>query len=504
MAWTKAKTAFVVGTTAIALALGAGYWWLKRPQVVKFSDDTMLILMGVDYGKRHVVPGGELPKGPARSGPVTGRAGSSAFTTSADTLVVWVRAKYDYAPAQPNQPGGFQPNQNPSFQLYIYDPSNAACAYAPSRNVTGQRGDDVLAIQFDSFPRREGKLVLHAQENDIGGQEMADDKFIIPNPASGKTFKTWTPRPMPDRQTDGDLAMTLTKLVSGTPMPYVRSQDDSDDAKDKGVQVAYRVERNGRQVMNWVPVSVETTDGTGNRLMTANGLNGNSVRWNSNEAAFIYQYGLWPDEPAWKVRMQMMQTSDFSGDDEWTATNIPVTLGSQQNFNAMAGVRAFGGRRGGPAAIAVTTPPAEPIPSAETDLNGHHIKVFPAVQFTNQPANMPVGNAQPQQNGLMIQIQPAILNNGTRIGGPNAAQPTDDGMRMSLVNITDGQGREIAASVAGSVTSGGVGAADSTSTIRYTLRDVSDTTNINVTIAMHKNRFFEFTVKPEKAATTQP
>jgi hypothetical protein len=36
------------------------------------------------------------------------------------------------------------------------------------------------------------------------------------------------------------------------------------------------------------------------------------------------------------------------------------------------------------------------------------------------------------------------------------------------------------------------------------LRDTASVTNINATIAIHKNRFFEFTVKPEKAAAAQP
>ena len=49
-----------------------------------------------------------------------------------------------------------------------------------------------------------------------------------------------------NKQTDGDLAMTLTKLVAGADMPYQRNQDNPDDAMNKGVQVAFHVERNGK------------------------------------------------------------------------------------------------------------------------------------------------------------------------------------------------------------------------------------------------------------------
>ena len=78
--------------------------------------------------------------------------------------------------------------------------------------------------------------------------------------------------------------MTLTKLVSGADMPYTRNQDNPDDAMNKGVQVAYHVERGGKPVTNWAPASVEITDATGNRTAINYGpkaairLNGTATR----------------------------------------------------------------------------------------------------------------------------------------------------------------------------------------------------------------------------------
>jgi len=502
------KIRILLLSVAIIFAVGiAGgvYWWLSRPQVITFSDDSKLTLLGADYGKRHAVPGHKLPPAPARTGAATAgaarRGGSSSFTTPSDMLVVWVRAKYDYTPNQPNQPNQFQPNQYHNFQFYVYDPAGTACAFASSRNMSGnQRGDDVLAVQFDAFPRREGKLYLRAQEQSNSGQEMADEQFVISNPAAKKSFEKWVPEPLPVTAKADDLSVTLTKLVAGAAMTYQRNQDNPDDAMNKGVQVAYHVERAGKHVTNWQPVSVETTDATGNRTAMNYGPNANQVQWNGDEGTFTYQYGLWPDEPAWKLRLEMTQTSDFSGDEPWTVQNIPVMLGSQQSFNGMAGMR------GGAVIVrnGVVTMPANPpgggnpavapTPCAEADLGGHHIKVFPAVQFTNMPPNYP------QQGGLIIQIQPALMNNGMRIiNGPNGTQTADDGLRLTLAKVTDGQGGEITYMSSGS-SSTGMGGANSSSTYRFTFRDIADVTNINATIAMHKNRSFEFTVKPEKAA----
>jgi hypothetical protein len=486
------KTKILLGSVAIILILGlaaGAFWWLSRPQVITFSDDSKLTLLGADYGKRHAVPGGKLPPAPATPAGRGRVAVRRSFTTTTDALVVWARAKYDYSP-----------NQYPSFQLAVYDKAGTACAQAYGSIASGNRdGDDIISFQFDAFPRREGKLYLRAQESGNGPQETADGKFIISNPAAKKSFEKWMAEPLPVTTKDDNLSVTLTKLVSGAAMPYQRNQDNPDDAMNKGVQVGYRVERAGKRVMNWQPVSVETTDATGNRTAVNYGPGGNPVQWKGDEGTFTYQNGLWPDEPAWKLRLEMTQTSDFSGEEQWTVQNIPVLFGSQQSFNGMAGVR------GGPVIVrnGVVTMPANPpgggnpaaapTPCAEADLGGHHIKVFPAVQFTNIPLN------SQQQGGFLIQIQPAMMNNGVRIvNGPNGTQTADDGMRLTLAKITDDQGGEIIPMNSGTSTTG-MGGANSTSTMRFLLRDIAGVTNINATIALHKNRVFEFTVKPEKA-----
>jgi hypothetical protein len=65
---------------------------------------------------------------------------------------------------------------------------------------------------------------------------------------------------------------------------------------------------------------------------------------------------------------------------------------------------------------------------------------------------------------------------------------------LTLVKVTDNQGGEIRSN--GSGTSG-----NGTSTIfSYQLQDIGGLTNINVTVALHRDRFVEFTVKPAKAS----
>jgi stress response protein SCP2 len=469
----------VVLILIIGLAGGA-YWWTSRPQVITFSDDAKLTLVKVEYGKHHAAPTAKAAAKPAAkpaAATPARRGGTSSFTTPTDTLVLWVRQEYD---ANVNLNG----NQYHNFQYYVYDAAETACVQTYGVNYTGNNrgGSEVVAVRLDAFPHRTGKLHVRVQEQGNGGQELSEQKFVVSNPAGGKSFAKWTAEPLPSTKEDGDLSVTLTKLVAGADTPYQRNQDNPDDAMNKGVQVAFHIERAGKQVTNWAPVSVETTDATGNRTAINYGPNsGNQVQWNGDEGTFTYQYGLWPNEPAWKLRMEMTQTSDFSNDEQWTAQNIPVVLGSQQSFNNVAR-----GRGNAPAGGTLT--------AAEADLNGHHIKVFPAVQFTNAPPNYP------QQGGLIVQIQPALMNNGMRpmnAVGVNATQAADDGLRMTLAKTTDGQGGEITTMSSGWSTSG-MGGDNSTSTFRFTFRDIAGVTNINATIALHKNRFVEFTAKPSK------
>jgi hypothetical protein len=289
------------------------------------------------------------------------------------------------------------------------------------------------------------------QENGNRSQEMADQKIVIRNPARGP-FTKWTAEPLPAAKEDDDLSVTLTRLVFGADTTYNRNQNNPDDPVNKGVQATFNVSRNGQPVTNWQPVSVETSDATGDHV--SGWISGN--QWQNDEDAATYQFGLWPDEAAWKVKFEFSQQSDFAGNELWTVQNIPVQPGRQQDFYNFA-------RNSRTSAFV-----------AETDLNGIHLKILPVKQFTDMPPN-----SQPQ-GGLTIQTDPAL----------------PDGMRMTLVKLTDDQTNDV-----GYWDNGSGRYINNNINItycRYALRDLGGTTNLNLTLALHKSRFVEFTVKPAK------
>ena len=95
---------------------------------------------------------------------------------------------------------------------------------------------------------------------------VAKEQFVISNPKRVSVPK-WTPEPMPDTQSDGDLNVTLTKLVAGAQSPYNRGNGVAkNDPLNKCVQLDFDFQQKGQSVTNWRPVPVVTSDATGNSI----------------------------------------------------------------------------------------------------------------------------------------------------------------------------------------------------------------------------------------------
>ena len=424
----------IVAILILGLAGGA-FWWLRRPQVITFSNGDKLTLLAVDYGKKHTAPGGKPATTAAR-----GRNNATSFNTTADTLVLWIRQDH-------------QPNQYAYFQYYVYDKANTACVETYGSGGSQQAASSLMSVQLPAFPRRQGKFIVRVQEQSNSGQEVSDQKFVISNPARGP-FSSWSAEPLPATKDDDDLSATLTKLTFGADSQVNRNQDNSDDPMNKGVQATFNVSYKGKPVTNWQPVAIDTTDATGNHV---NG-SANQNQWQDNDDLVTYQWGLWPDEPAWKLRVEFSKQSGYDDNELWTVKNIPLVAGRQQDFWN------FGNNRRGQTNATTTF--------AETDLNGVHLKIFPATQFND--INM--GGGQ-MQGGLHIEATPSL----------------PAGMRLTFVNLTDDQGGDIQNYNSGSTGNG------KSITYGYQLQNIGGVTNINVTLALHKSHFIEFTAKPAKA-----
>ena len=114
---------------------------------------------------------------------------------------------------------------------------------------------------------------------------------------------------------------------------------------------------------------METSDATGNQVN--GGISQNTMA--GNKDTVTYQYGTVAGRAGMEGQIEFSQQSDFAGNELWTVQNIPLQPGRQQDFWNYNNNRR-------------NTNPV----FAETDLNGFHLKIFPATQFTDRI----VGNGQ--------------------------------------------------------------------------------------------------------------
>lgn len=417
----------VIGIIVLGVAVDA-ILWLSRPQVIIEKDGSKMTLVGVTYGKHHVAP-------KVKSG-TRARGGGGRIDTTNDTLVVWVLSE-----KKGNRTG-------PNDQLMVYDAANTACVSSWARDYSQiKNGTTLEGFLLDAYPKHDRKIVLRiaGYSNTGGGMQVAKGQFVIANPTRGP-FPKWTPDPLPSTQSDGDLNVTLTRLIYGVQGFQRGTGVSAKDPMSKAVLAAFRTEQNGVVMTNWQPYRIAMSDATGNQIQNTSWSN----RRDKDEAVMVFQWGLWPDEPAWKLNVEMTRTSGFKDDETWTVQNLPVKAGSQQDLYNYA--------RNGPTNAAF----------AETTLNGVHLQIFPAVQFTDQN----LGNGQ-KMGGIRLQVDP---------------EPETMQMRMGVGSLTDEQGRNIQ-----SWGPNGGGGSES-----IQIMDLRNAKTLNVTIAIHKSRFVEFTVKPTK------
>jgi hypothetical protein len=409
------------------------FLWLRKPQIIKLSDGTKLTLMGVTYGKHHVAP-----KVKIAGKTIRGNGGARIDSTN-NTVVVWIEAEH-------------KPNQYPNFQLMVYDKANTACSTSGSRTQSQvKNGVDIMGFRLDAFPRRDSKLILRVMSYGQRGQQVSKEQFVISNPARG-SFAKWTPDPLPNSQSDGDLNVTLTKLVAGAQLPYNRGNGvPQNDPMNKCVQIALDVQQKGQSVTNWRPIRVVTSDATGNSIQGWI----NDFRQNGQESGYFYQEGLWPDEPAWKLRVEFSRTSGFSDDEVWVVTNVPVGPGTQQDV-----WNNFG-----------NSDTARKAAFAEATVNGIHLKLFPAIQYQDQ------NNGGGQSVSFSLKADP---------------DPEATGLRLTVLKAADDQDHIL--QNRGSSWGGG--------NYQYQYSGVRNLKTLNLTFALHKSRFVEFTVKPVTAAAT--
>jgi hypothetical protein len=439
-------------------------------QIITLDDGTKLTLLGTTYGTHHMAPGYEDLRT------------ANWFYTAPNTTVVWIEEKRE-------------PGKDPIYQLLVSDRANTGCVNLEARQGSFVRSGVFLqSFVLSAFPRWDKETILRVRPY---RGTVVKGEFVLTNPPP-ETFAQWTPKPLPDTESDGDLDVTLTKLVAGatTPSWAGGSLVPTNDSANQCVHLNFDFRQNGQSTTNWEAWPVQTTDAAGNwsrgliyayptngfRRIWGRMINGSNIPPPEHYGmdGYYFQPGLWPNQP-WKVRLEFIQRSAFSDDEMVTFTNIPVKPGTQRDADAEW------------TAWDINLPfviPDSTVPTPDTRRRDGK---------TNFPFTITPGTA----NGVHLQLLPPLLltnrwqSSQKDISIIIGADPNFNpkGMNLTVVSATDDQGRDLW-SFGGSPWAG-----------HYSIEFGNvhdDIKSLNLKLSLHKSRFVEFTVKPEKAgdATT--
>lgn len=398
------------------------------PQVITAADGTKFTLLGTTYGNHHLAPGFENLA-----------TGNSLYTRS-NTTVVWVQVEHDS-------------KHWPIDQIQVYDPAQTACVNADGRNIDHIRsGVEIQGFVLDAYPRWEKETLVRIQPFQ---QAPIPGQFVINNPAPAP-YAEWPTEPLPATKSDGDLAVTLTRLTTGAPLPRYWDRDPApaNDLTRQCVRLKFDARENGRLTTNWFPWLVETTDAAGNRVESAIRsyplLGVYAPLTMGRLDGYYYQPGLWPGELAWKVRLEFVRAANFADDEVVTFTNLPVQAGTKQDADAEW-----------------TWEPGNTNFSiiAQGAVNGYRLKLLPPLLVSDPD------QAGQKRIGIILFADP---------------RPPRHGLRLTVLTATDETGQPLTTPFS----------PDWAGHFSIDFPNTRDVKTLTLKLALHKSRYVEFTVKP--------
>lgn len=436
---TRLKVKFVLGfSVANMLVTGGATVAISQTSTggtILLNDGTKLTSLGVTTGTQQMAPGYE------------NLATANRLYTPNKTPMLWIQSEN-------------KSNQYPTYEIIVCDKAKTACVNIEKSTSSHVRnGVNIQGFILKAFPRWDKEFIVRVRPYH---GEICKGQFVVSNPVPVVAAMSWTADSLPATKSDGDLEVTLTKFVAGAPLPYRQGENPAtNDLTKQCVHLNFDFRENGKAITNWSAWPVETFDALGNYtrgLIYEYPTNGIIPEYDRSHPqpysppprdGYFYQPGLWPDKSPWKVRLEFSRSSGYSADELWSVTNIPVQPGNQEDVD-----------KDWAAGMSATN-----FVFAETTIGGIHLKLYRGLQFSARSDGQ-------KHISVLIKADPI---------------PRTKGIKLTMFKATDEQGRELQFFWGGT-------------TVNYPFEPtwVHDAKSLNLTLAVQKERFVEFTIHPEK------
>ena len=263
--------------------------------------------------------------------------------------------------------------------------------------------DGYWATEIRAFPRRGSELRLRLMSNN---NPLCEIK--IPNPAHGP-HPQWTPSALPVSASDDELEFNLVKFRSYQSGAAVFTKD----GVYPRTQCAFQVREKGRDSTAWRPVAFEISDATGNHWRPwpdsrLDGMDGMAVL-----AGFLG--ALWPDEGAWKLRVEFRRAADFPDHELLRIDHLPIP-GAEEILQPQTAYEANGATIEVAAVIGARVP-WERIARLNARRTRDCITVLITGRILSQGRRVSFGEAK-DENGSLVRLEGAAYEPG-QVPGQN-------------------------------------------------------------------------------------
>ncbi len=326
----------IVFVLLLAGLIAATLGWFARqahPQVVTMPNGVQYEFQGVTYGTNHVM-GSRLDLIIARLPTKFGRmarqflgnrlAPLNRYSTSRPSLCVWLR------PLDTNAPSA----RGLSVTAMLADASGVL---AGDRHYTYVWASSVrprwLRIDFPVLPRR-SRMVECRFFTSAPGKHQEFARVQFSNPAFGQ-YPQWQPEALPVTQKAGDLSVRLERFSTGhnNSMESYRRPNGMSGTRfgrakpGEEIRAVFQLSFDSPRGTNevWTLNGAQLSDATGNVLPITG-------RSDVGNGRFAVAPVLWPDEAAWKLKLELERKSGFRPEELVVFKGVPIPPVGTTNF----------------------------------------------------------------------------------------------------------------------------------------------------------------------------
>jgi len=189
--------------------------------------------------------------------------------------------------------------------------------------------------EASDFPRRGNRVGLRIYTLQPDGRWTRSAEFTAPNPAHGP-YPQWKPEPLPAAHRSGDLAVTLTSLMTGLAPkePWRAARPD----EISQTMATFRIKQGGVPTTRWHTGMPRVYDATGNSWPPASG-----ARYEGDELRVTFPGRLSPDEPAFKLSVPFERTfgplPSFPPGELWNTGSLTLPPSGTARASTVSGTR---------------------------------------------------------------------------------------------------------------------------------------------------------------------